>query len=1278
MQRELTWGAATAVAIVAAVGISSQPGSKPQETAAGARESGRAAIHSKATRNGADSPCSDLADLFARFLLREVKTPEVCGIPAPDAGKQPTGFQPTFIIATLPDPLHTHFSLLFDRFTEAIQEGAQDEGYDYDDSWMPWEMEEPSLTKLSDLDKSDERTEAREEQPGVLVFRNSNLPGQPQAQGDSNSPDQPYNQGLVIFVVGEESTRGIHRQQFENAVAWIDALRTAHGDAPASVAILGPTFSGSFPSLAQLLADASIKPVLGRKPQTPMLIYSGSASSGDAGRSFATQTAGIDFRSFVQDDDTELNRFCRYLKRSTESLDRLAILSEDETAYGGSGQSKDQPEDENPCNGATYLYYPRDISTLRAAYQKQSMFNNPTAQPGQSTPQRSLPTDLADPAEKEHDTVQSYAGNQTPLSQEAQLLGIVEALRVHRADYIVLRSSNNLDPLFLANFLRREYPDAREVILNSDLLFQRGKDALALNGVMTLSAYPMFGMGREWTARETNGHSHRVFPENSAEATYIATRMLTESLTDSALQPDSYSCKILASEEVDKGKSVFTPPMQCLAGSDKPYVELPDYAPPFWTVSQPAAVRTSCEPWRPATWLSVITRNGSWPLAAFNDDTFPQEDDRHDCSLTAMKGISAQPATPDAAQWPMPKSMKLLLLVVIGCAAFHWWCCWSASFTRKPAFLAHFAGQGRAHRRLIVMGSSVIAVSALFTGWGGGAFAWNPALPWNAWTVWVTAVAVCFVCALSTWTNLCVTERLGRSATPENSTKKISPSRWRRTSRSLATFAVVIALFVIFWVCVMSPALIPATRVFVFWRSMHLTSGVSPIIPYLFLALGLYCWFWYSLHGLALFGPDRPRLPLRSEVTAELPLAKGSDGQSMAQDDERDRKIELSMFSQQLAAMPAEEASKPFSRDSLQLFAGLFVFFLIAGLAMAKHIPIRSLGASWRYAVILCVCLDVYFSLILTEAVKIWQTWARVRQLLGFLDRLALRRTFSALRGFSWGNVWRMSGNVLDVRYKLVSRQLECLNHLSNSLQKFIDEHPSDPAKTLGASLCLITVSRCRDEGRAFGQWYTKIYNEPKGGGWKHFTRFQRQVAKTSGKVLIHLLLPEWREEHHSLILVDPSSAEGDNEVDDRKQAPLSAKPHIRNAEEFVCLTYLGFAQNVLGRIRTIVLGGSCLFVAATVAIASYPFDPRPLLSGALFVLFVAYGAVVVFVYADMHRDATLSHVTNKNPGELGSEFWFKLLAIGAAPLLGLLTTIFPEWTGSIFTWLEPGISSLK
>ena len=76
-----------------------------------------------------------------------------------------------YIIATLPDPVHTHFSLLFDRLTEALQQAAQDEGYNYDNSWLPWDDEVRSYDRLEDQQKADEQLAVKANQPGVVVFR---------------------------------------------------------------------------------------------------------------------------------------------------------------------------------------------------------------------------------------------------------------------------------------------------------------------------------------------------------------------------------------------------------------------------------------------------------------------------------------------------------------------------------------------------------------------------------------------------------------------------------------------------------------------------------------------------------------------------------------------------------------------------------------------------------------------------------------------------------------------------------------------------------------------------------------------------------------------------------------------------------------------------------------------------------------------------------------------------------------------------------------------------
>jgi hypothetical protein len=206
------------------------------------------------------------------------------------------------------------------------------------------------------------------------------------------------------------------------------------------------------------------------------------------------------------------------------------------------------------------------------------------------------------------------------------------------------------------------------------------------------------------------------------------------------------------------------------------------------------------------------------------------------------------------------------------------------------------------------------------------------------------------------------------------------------------------------WVFPLESANLLANRALVYWRAMNLASGVSPIVPFLFLTMGLYLWFWYSLHGLALFGPDRPRLPLREKLIITM--------QDKDENKAKDKHLDvLPMFSQECAAKPAEDAATPLSLRALGLSLLLFLLFWAIVFLVVGELPIRSLGAR-AYAWIFCLWLDFCFSIIIAEAWQLWSTWSHLRRLLVFLDRLTLRRTLGALHGFSWGTVWKMSGRL--------------------------------------------------------------------------------------------------------------------------------------------------------------------------------------------------------------------------------------------------------------------------
>jgi hypothetical protein len=416
----------------------------------------------------------------------------------------------------------------------------------------------------------------------------------------------------------------------------------------------------------------------------------------------------------------------------------------------------------------------------------------------------------------------------------------------------------------------------------------------------------------------------------------------------------------------------------------------------------------------------------------------------------------------------------------------------------------------------------------------------------------------------------------------------------------------------------------------------------------------MYLSFWFTLHGLALFGPDRPCLPPNEELAWQNAAGKRWDF--------------LRMFSQEDAGKVIEDAARPFDSPAMVIVGAIcFVLFLVPAWIIVGGVPVRSLGAE-NYAIIFLIALDICCTLAIVETWRMCKTWCALKRLLAFLDRLPLRRTMASLRGFSWGSVWKMSGNVLEVRYKVISRQMECMNHAIASLNLLGDPVDSEMKDSLDA------LTKMHAAGITFATWYSINYDNSRAGDLTSFSTFQESISSASGTLLSKLLLPAWKREEDSLVAFEKDET---NESSTCPPPPATEK-HIQNAEEFVCLNYLAFIQNVLGRLRTMTFTIMLLLIVATVATSVYPFDPQQALSAVFIVLFVIVGVVVVKVYADMHRDSTLSNVTNTAPGQLGTEFWFKIVGFGFAPLLGLLARIFPGITDFIFSWLEPGISSLK
>ncbi|MGO9518419.1 MAG: hypothetical protein ACLPND_15375 [Candidatus Korobacteraceae bacterium] len=1377
---------AIVLALAAVVGVFVMPSSKGELPTTG---SSQTRDHDAVSKPPLEpiSPCKEIGKRIAEFIPDKfVAPPDSCFDPPKPADKSirlpgahlPPPAKLTYIIATLPDPVHTHFSLLFDRLTEALQQGAQDQGYNYDGSWLPWNDESRSYDRLEDQQRADELSAAQEKQPGVLVFRKAlppssdsnpcqgmQNPGKTKQVCADSDPGSlaPYSAGLIVFVVGENPTGGMNLQQFGNAVAWIHSL-TSHAaesklrsSAPQTVEpkirILGPYFSGSFPSLAEALRARSLV-----EPNKTITIFSGTVSS-KSGIDWFTKFLGDSpdhtFYSFQENDDVMIDRYCQYLTKLGYDTGKLAILSEDETAYGrvqvqddiSALPHCDNPPKTNDAHGPLYLYYPRDIASLRSAYEQHSGARG-SSQNQPRDPRLGLPLNLTEPSSRQHDTIRSYGGAETPLSQEATLFGITNLFSSHDIQFIVLRSSNTLDQIFLTRFLSTAYPQARVVLTSADLLFRRSSETAGFRGTMTLTTYPLLTWQQDWTHWQTleSRHSHRAFPEDFAEGLYLATRFLV----DGAPRP------------LEEGNTADHP-LQMEYSS----VVIQDYAPPSWLLPQDPASPIGT---RPPTWLSVIGNEQLWPVAVLDSGVLR--------GTTSFGPLSTLPWVRSVAQeqpvsLPLQLPMKVLLFLSVLWGVWHFVCC--ALGSRMPSLghlgsvrhLANFAPMKRRQQKtLMFVGSLVMVLFAVIllslTGVLAGANSgYKPiilvglaclALVGLAIERFVlnckrrlelsgrrsrlgkgvvrflfcsiagitfydvvgllvasTVVAITFYFAnpiiLAGLTCLVLVglamggfvlnckRRLELSAeTRRKSIKRDDHyikdasrrlrflTRWSRLSKDVVRFLIAATIVGITFYWATEFQFTAGNAIPVYWRSLNPLNGVSPIMPMLLLMVGLYAWYWFTLSGLALFNDDRPRLPRCLEPGPYPSVLTG-------------KKIKIGYEIEWIAIPLSRHYAKNLLGAMVLLMAcGTLVFagpYLDTG-SLLRAFSVRSLGTIW-YGRIFLVYLSLCIGLILLDGWRLLRLWGRLRQLLMALDQLPLRRTLRTLKGFSWGTVWNMGGNVLDQRNRLIARQIESLQHLQNQLKDFSCNDPDKEAAVRSLDKPLLDCERSGAEyEKSFAEKLTELAGSQGDSGgdemdFGQLRKLQTELAATAALVWNRILLVAWPEEKCSLIR-DAAPAETqktdkskDETGTDKAAPPVSTAPeYVSAAEEFFALPCLGFIQNILGRIRTMTLGMLFLFVATTLSVACYPFDPRPVLSGMFLAVFAVISAIVIFVYAEMHRDATLSHITNTNPGELGTDFWVKLITFGAWPVMGLLTALFPQITTFVTSWLQPGVQAIK
>ena len=1173
----------------------------------------RTRIHDEIRKEGWEEYRKELEDLINHVCQTPQQSGgEMCRVPK------------NFIIALVPDPVHTHLALLFDRTVDVIEEAAQDEDYVFDRALTPWDTTvHPDPEDYETRLEAEEYQKGREDLPGLIAFHG-----------------RSEGKWLFVLVVAETPTSGVRELQFRNAIGVIsdvtglkdlskDWRKDKEGDP--GLRIVGPNFSGSLHSLRKLLTCGT-----GARPTHcyPLVsIHSGTVSSRDAITRFdedkEIQKLNIHFVSLHESDEVMIDRFVELLTGSSYTdngrglgyITRdIAILSEDETAYGASGsdQDRDKGKAQKDCQVAVSdqgcllrLYFPREISQLRAAYQD-SVTTTPSPGQGPSASSDTLPSNFSVPG-SDGDTVAPYSAKQMPLSQESVLLAIVSELQKHNIKFVILRATDPIDSLFLTQFLRAAYPQGRVVTIEADLLFRRVASDPQLHGVLALTTYSLAPKANHYFHTFEDQYVERIFASSLQIGTYNAARSLLTAWVDRNVGKD---CK----EKDNAGTVCRHELVSHQTAKDKQDPQLYQYG---WLHE---CEGENCQPKydAPPVRLLALGRDDYWPIAALG----PYGKERP----TTLPRVGTQ----IAKHWDKPEIRNSWRVVQAAAILLAWLfsvAIWRSSVfarTRMSAALAPASPDARS-TVILMMGSTLMLVLLILL-WPSVKYA-DPVSHRLEPLLWCAAGVV----FLSTLADL-VTRAL--SATGQSLV-----ARWRSWPHwrnwGLVLLLVVVAGLSLYPVRFRQPLDDPAFTVrFATLRATQLTSGLSFIMPMLFF---LAVWLWWAYQagrGFLLLDDRRPRLP----AGMQEPRVQGLS-------EER---------------FPALESVRRLGLVQSFKYLLLLALVLFGLWWMGDHNhPLMTLEGP-RLNRYMWAFLYLAVGGVIVTTLRLLAIWLAVRRLLAALDSQPLREGFKTM-GLAWKPIWKPGAGSFEELQRVFSREQEALEWARNTLPV---EHNSPDQGWKTAN------ERVDQEWKETKRLVQEVGGLPHPYSWdwwrrrraevgliRQFGKVQEAIAEAAGIALDYLAWA-W-----SVRKEEPAGA---------RENLIHLSENVRACERFVCLVFARFFLVMLVRIRTLIFAISGMYVLLLIGITQYPFEPKSTIQVVLVLLLAFIVVVVGLVFAQIHRDSSLSNLTDTTPGELGTGFWIRIISFSALPLATLLASQFPTINRFVYSWLQPGLQALN
>jgi len=1128
------------------------------------------------------------------------------GVPGDEAGP----INITAMIATVSDPVHTHLALTFDRTIDAILQAAGDNFYVSSYYWLPWKNHATALRFAESPGEAEHGHDPeRERKPGLMILKRSRV-----MAGDSTI------RVIYLFLVAETPTEGVDGFQLRNALQYEAELKSALGPRFStgtndSVTIIGPQFSGSAASLRAGIETARRKPKLANAE-----FYVMGATSTQLPVD-QLETKKIHFRSFAENGSYDIQTLIQHVDHaSTDTAPDVLFLIEDNTAFADAVTSV------TSLKRYPVIRFPREISLLRNA-QGAGGPSGSAAAPGGVTFSPYLHFSLKDYSAQ--DSVPQFSRDNTPLSQEAQLMAIARQARKFRFRYIAISGSNELDEIFLAQFLHRACPDARLVFFGADLLMVREIDNVPFIGSITITPYPLIGLGS----------AGRAYTDSASEAYYNAVSF-------------TFWCNKL--------------------GLDKPLLR--NYR----------GLRPQDQD-SPYLWATAIGKDGYYPLSILtkkpND---PKKDPHFLPQFGSSEGQTTKSLIYPSELWVVLCAFIcfLCLLHTILLSAADYW----SPLTRDLAI----GDNDQPGRRSLYINVATTMLSFM-------AFvvslpplslsrivAVNPASK----ALGLVSIAASMLAAFASYWKTREYVVWLPSEPARQSPFRHAYDRVRTNAYVFLHLGVLAALLGVpglwFYLCNTgsSPSL-PTERFDLLgmcfsYRSIHPGSGVSPVVPVLLLLFSWYLWGVFQTLRLRFSDNGRPRLPRNLEDRAGARLFVSDQDLEECGTSRQHclyRNITCVLISRDMirrffgSRVPVEPCGASRSHRLTidialaAIYAGALVWLsLFTPMHGLDHF-LRSSGEhlSCPYEFLVAILFFPLIAVSLTGWLRMILIWGALnRGVLARLENMPIRFAFSRLEKVGWMTMLRTSG--LQEQWRDMSRGLESMRQMLHRSDLLETLSQADWNKLENASTGLLEAVRL------VGLRFRSPVDRPQPGQCDYdlMKNVELGLAAFGQELLATLLIPYWSNVREGLV---------QSQVDE----PCPAQPAlILLAEEFLAIRYLSLIRSVLANLRYLMIFVSLSFVLAIWAWNSYPFQPSQLGDLLFTGLLAVLGSGVIWVFAQMHRNAILSRITETRANELGWDFYLRVISFGALPVITWLAYQFPDVGNILYKFLQPGAPVIK